>query len=140
MEEHGLPLKKGLIPLLELLKSKHLLLAVVTSSTKEILAQYQKYGTVFEYFDRLITGDEVKEGKPNPDVYLYAAKVMGVDPKNCVVLEDSKNGIISASKAGMQVLMIPDLIMPDEEVLSYHPKIYSSLEAAMEYFQDNEIA
>lgn len=140
MEEHGLPLKKGLIPLLELLKSKHLPLAVVTSSTKEILAQYQKYGTVFEYFDRLITGDEVKEGKPNPDVYLYAAKVMGVDPKNCVVLEDSKNGIISASKAGMQVLMIPDLIMPDEEVLSYHPKIYSSLEAAMEYFQDNEIA
>ena len=88
----------------------------------------------------MITGDEVKEGKPNPDVYLYAAKVMGVDPKNCVVLEDSKNGIISASKAGMQVLMIPDLIMPDEEVLSYHPKIYSSLEASMEYFQDNEIA
>lgn len=134
MEAHGLPLKKGLIPLLEDLKAHHVPLAVVTSSTKEIIEQYQKYGDVFKYFDRIITGDEVKEGKPNPDVYLYAAKVMGVNPQFCVVLEDSKNGVISASKAGMKVLMIPDLIMPDEEVLSFHPSIYSSLEEARKYF------
>jgi len=138
MEEHGLPLKKGLIPLLKYLKSKHLPLAVVTSSTKEIVEQYQKYGDIFQYFDRIITGDEVKEGKPNPDVYLYAAKIMKVDPVNCVVLEDSKNGILAASKAHMQVIMIPDLILPDEEVLSYHPTIYASLEEAITYFEKHE--
>lgn len=135
MEKNGLPLKPGLEELLSFLKKEKLPMAIVTSSTKEIVEQYKKYGTIFSYFDRIITGDEVKEGKPHPDVYLHAAKIMGVEPQDCVVLEDSKNGVLSASKAGMQVLMIPDLIAPDEEVLSYHPHLYSSLKAAIAYFK-----
>lgn len=127
MEENGLPLKSGLIELLDFLTFNNIKIAIVTSSTKEVINQYKKYGNVFDYFSLIVTGDEVKEGKPSPDVYLYASSKIGVDPSKCLVLEDSKNGIISASKANMIVCMIPDLIIPDEEVLSYKPFILKSL-------------
>ena len=127
MEQNGLPLKKGLIELLEYLKENNIKVAIVTSSTKEIIEQYKKYGNVFSYFPIIVTGDEVKEGKPSPDVYLHAASKVGVDPKYCLVLEDSKNGVISGSKAGMTVCMIPDLIIPDDEVKSFNPTILNSL-------------
>ncbi len=135
MEEHGLPLKKGLVEVLSYLSSKNIPLAVVTSSTREIVEQYMQYGDIFNYFSFIITGDEVKEGKPNPDVYLYAAKKLNVNPCNCIVFEDSKNGVISASKAGMNVIMIPDLIMPDEEIFSLKPHIFSSLDQSIPYLE-----
>ncbi len=137
MEENGLPLKKGLIELLEFLKYHKIKVAVVTSSTKEVIEQYKKYGDVFNYFPLIVTGDEVKEGKPSPDVYLYAASKIGVDPKKCLVLEDSKNGIISASRANMTVCMIPDLIKPDQEVLSYKPFILNSLLEVIPFISKN---
>lgn len=137
MEENGLPLKKGLIELLEFLKHHNIKVAVVTSSTKEVIEQYKKYGDVFNYFPLIVTGDEVKEGKPSPDVYLYAASKIDVDPKKCLVLEDSKNGIISASKANMTVCMIPDLIKPDQEVLSYKPFILNSLLEVIPFISKN---
>ncbi len=135
MERYGLPLKKGLIELLEYLTSQNIPLAIVTSSTREIIEQYQQYGDVFKYFSHIITGDEVKEGKPHPDVYWHAAKVMGVDPHSSLVFEDSKNGVIAASKAGMKVIMIPDLIAPDEEVRELRPHIFSSLDQSIPYLQ-----
>lgn len=133
MKENGLPLKKGLESLLEYLKIKEIPLAIVTSSTREIINQYMQYGDIFKYFKFIVTGDEVKKGKPDPDVYLYAAKRMGVNPEECLVYEDSKNGIISASRAHMKVIMIPDLIEPDEEVLAYRPEIFSSLDESISY-------
>ena len=136
MKEHGLPLKPGILDLLEYLKRKEIPCAVVTSSTKEIIEQYQTFHPVFfSYFQKIITGDEVKEGKPSPDVYLHAAKQMNVLPKNCLVLEDSKNGVLSASHAGMDVIMIPDLIEPDEEVLACHPTILTSLKEVILYLE-----
>lgn len=136
MEKHGLPIKKGALSLLSFLKEEGVPMAIVTSSSREIVEQYQKYHSLFSYFDKIITGDEVKEGKPHPDVYLHAAEVMQVKAEECIVFEDSKNGVLSASRAKMTVVMVPDLIEPDEEVLSFHPHIQSDLQSAIPFVKE----
>ena len=57
----------------------------------------------------------VENGKPEPDVYLYACEQIGEKPKDCIAVEDSPNGILSAYRAGLSVVMVPDLAEPDEE-------------------------
>ena len=61
-------------------------------------------------------GDDVKNGKPDPEVFLIAAKKLGLDPKDCVAFEDSINGIKSAHSAGMTTVMVPDLLDPTDEI------------------------
>ena len=69
-----------------------------------------------KYFDDYIYGDMVKEAKPNPAIFLLAARRLGVDPGACVVLEDSFNGIKAAAAGGFNPVMIPDQDQPDEEI------------------------
>ena len=59
----------------------------------------------------------VENGKPMPDVYLYACKELSLPPKACLALEDSPNGALAAWSAGCAVVMVPDLTPPDEETL-----------------------
>lgn len=68
-------------------------------------------------FEKAISSDEVSKGKPHPDVYLEAAKRLEVQPENCLVIEDSGNGIEAGHKAGMKVIAIPrpGLIPPDDQ-------------------------
>jgi beta-phosphoglucomutase-like phosphatase (HAD superfamily) len=67
-------------------------------------------------FDTIVTGDMIENGKPNPDIFLLASKLLSVLPKHCLVVEDSVNGIKAATAAQMRVIMIPDLIEPSEEL------------------------
>jgi beta-phosphoglucomutase-like phosphatase (HAD superfamily) len=68
------------------------------------------------YFDTIVTGDMIEHGKPAPDIYLLAAERLGVDPAECVGVEDSPNGVRSIHAAGMRAVMIPDLVEPSPEV------------------------
>ena len=58
----------------------------------------------------------VKEGKPSPDIYLYACEQLGRKPQECIAVEDSPNGVLSAYRAGCKVVMVPDQTLPDEEL------------------------
>ena len=58
----------------------------------------------------------VAEGKPSPDIYLYACKQLGLSPKQCMAVEDSPNGVLSAYRAGCKVVMVPDQTQPDVEL------------------------
>ena len=69
---------------------------------------------LIKYIDELASGAEVKNGKPAPDVFLLAAERLGVKPEECLVLEDSKAGVIAGSTAGAKVIMVPDMFEPDE--------------------------
>ena len=66
-------------------------------------------------FDELISGYMVEKGKPEPDIYLYAAEKLGVEPSDCMVLEDSPAGILAAHRAGCYPVMIPDQDEPTPE-------------------------
>ena len=114
--QHGVPVKKGLKELLIYLKSHNIKTAVATASSEGWTQGNVKGAGVEDYFDDYIYGDMVKEAKPNPAIFLLAARRLGVEPGSCVVLEDSFNGIKAAAAGGFNPVMVPDQDQPDEEI------------------------
>lgn len=92
--------------------------AIATASDFVRAVRYLTQAGLIEYFDRknIICATELEHGKPYPDIYLYACEKLGEKPEDCVAIEDSPNGIMSAYRAGMNVIMVPDLTQPDEEL------------------------
>ncbi len=109
--------KKGLIQLNYYLKEHSIPCAVCSSSKKEYVETLIHTSSVPLYFDTIIGGDMVVHGKPDPEIFLKGAKMIGIQPENCLVLEDSKMGILAARNAGMHSCFIEDTIHPDEEML-----------------------
>jgi HAD superfamily hydrolase (TIGR01509 family) len=108
--------KRGLDELLDFLDSKKIPKAVATSTErKQALAQLGGLG-LLDRFNAIATGDEVPNGKPAPDLFLLAARRLGMDPSVCLVLEDSEAGVMAASRSGMQVFLIPDLKPPSPSI------------------------
>ena len=100
--------------LLKYLKNSNYKVAVASSSNmNHIINNMEKTG-LKKYIDEFASGAEVENGKPAPDVFLLAAKRLGVKPEECLVLEDSKAGVMAGSSAGAKVIMIPDMFKPDE--------------------------
>ena len=132
IKEHGIGMKKGLLHILERIEQLNIKKCVATST--EWASMERKLGSLrlLERFDGFVTGDQVKEGKPNPEIFLKAAKLIGVEPVNCVVLEDSVAGVAAAYSAGMRPIMIPDLAQPDKATLTrIYAKCNDLEEAAM---------
>ena len=86
------------------------------------------YVGIMEDFDVIVNGSMVSNGKPAPDIYLLTAEKLGVQPNECLVIEDSKNGIISGHEAGMDVIMVVDMIEPDDELRSICLNVYYELD------------
>lgn len=103
----SIPVNKGLLNLLDLLDKLHIKKAIATSAFSDIADRMIKHIGVFERFPVIVTGDMVINGKPNPEIYLKAAKNLGVDPKQTLVIEDAQNGVESGYNAGMKVIAIP---------------------------------
>ena len=115
VEQEGVALKPGIHELLNFLKEKGIKTAIATSSPIERTKLYLSSVGLENSFDELVSGYMVEKGKPEPDIYLYAAKKLGVEPCNCMVLEDSPAGILAAYRAGCIPVMIPDQDEPNEE-------------------------
>ena len=115
VEKEGVTLKPGIHELLAFLKERGIKTAIATSSPMERTVLYLTSVGLQNSFDELVSGYMVERGKPEPDIYLYAAEKMGVKPEECMVLEDSPAGILAAHRAGCMPVMIPDQDEPDEE-------------------------
>jgi HAD superfamily hydrolase (TIGR01509 family) len=114
--EQGVPVKPGLFDLLDYLDA-HGVPKAVASSTFRKFAEYKLNGAgLLTRFEKIVCGDEVTHGKPAPDIFLQAARLLNIDAARCVVLEDSEAGIRAAYAAGMLPVMVPDLKQPVEEV------------------------
>ncbi len=116
LAEYGLERKKGALELLKWLKEKGIRAAVATATDEERATRYLSEIGVLSYLDRVVCATMVENGKPMPDVYLYACRQLGERPQDCLALEDSPNGVLSAWRAGCGVVMVPDLTQPDEEI------------------------
>jgi HAD superfamily hydrolase (TIGR01509 family) len=115
VEQEGVTLKPGIHELLAFLKERGIKTAIATSSPIERTMLYLGSVGLQCSFDELVSGYMVEKGKPEPDIYLYAAEKLGVSPCNCMVLEDSPAGIVAAYRAGCLPVMIPDQDEPEEE-------------------------
>lgn len=105
---HEVELKPGLKKFLSFLKEQGFVMAVASSNDRELIEAVLKSHNIFEYLQCIITSCEVKKGKPEPDVYLEAARRLGVEPENCLVFEDIVSGIQAGLNAGMTVCAIRD--------------------------------
>ena len=106
--KNQVPLKKGVREFLELLKEKQILMAIATSNSRELVEMIIEVHGISPYFSTIITGCDVEKGKPAPDVYLKAAKMIQVSPEDCLVFEDIVAGIRAGKCAGMRVCAIED--------------------------------
>lgn len=115
VEKEGITAKPGIRELLDYLKEHGIKTAIATSSPIERTVEYLTSVGLCQSFDELVSGYMVAHGKPEPDIYLYAAEKLSVKPENCMVLEDSPAGILAAHRAGCLPVMIPDQDEPDAE-------------------------
>jgi HAD superfamily hydrolase (TIGR01509 family) len=118
IERDGLQLKPGAIEILQWLKAKGIPVALGTSTYPPRVPQNLERAGIAEYFDAVVMGNMVQHGKPHPETFLTAAALLGVEPGECMGVEDSFNGVRALHAAGMVTVMVPDLIPPDEEILS----------------------
>src|SRR4051812_21494191 len=109
------PLKPGVVELLDFLKAKGLPLAIATSAGRATAERNLGRAGLLDRFTALATRDDVEHAKPAPDVYLEAARRLGVAPPHCVAFEDSSIGILAAHAAGMRAVMVVDILPPSEE-------------------------
>lgn len=133
LEKSGIELKPGAVSILEELNKRGILAAVATATDLERTEKYLTETGIIKYFNKLISAVMVSEGKPSPDIYTYACRELGLDPSECIAVEDAPNGIISAYKAGCRVIMVPDQTEPDEEISKYIFKTVRSLDRIAEY-------
>lgn len=116
---NGVPIKKGLLELLDYSKEKGVYLAVATSTDRKHAEELLKDAKVIDYFDVIVCGDDIKRGKPEPDIYLKASEKLSIKPSECIVLEDSENGIKAAFAANMMPIFVPDLIKETDIIKTY---------------------
>ncbi|MCL2537278.1 MAG: HAD family phosphatase [Coriobacteriia bacterium] len=106
----GKQLKPGVIEALSWLREHGIPTAVGSSTYGDDVEAALQVNGIREYFDVVVAGDQVAHGKPAPDIFLKCAELLGVRPDQCIVIEDSKNGLIAAHAAGMEPVMVPDLL------------------------------
>ena len=127
--ELELPVVEGAVEAVRALHAAGYVLAVASSSNRELIDAVLRRLTLEAAFAVTVSSEEVERGKPAPDVYLEAARRLGVDPESCAAIEDSENGIRSASSAGMKVVAIPNRIFtPSAEALSQADAVLGSLD------------
>lgn len=115
-ETEGIPVKKGVKDIFEYIRNSGLKCAVATSTRRESAEKTLHEIGVRDYLDAVVYGDEVEHGKPEPDIFLRAAKAIGVNPSEAVVVEDSINGIKAGYAADMRVVHIPDTIAIGDDI------------------------
>ena len=124
-----LPLIPGAVDAVERLASRWPL-GLASSSNRELIDLVLELANLDRCFRATVSSEEVRRGKPAPDVYLEAARRLGVPPRRCTAVEDSRNGILSARAAGMRVIAIPNpRYPPGEEALTEASRVLGSLEA-----------
>lgn len=127
VEQSGYKPKSGAIELLDYLASRSVECVIATSTEKSEACARLLKAKILSYVREVTGGDEVSHGKPEPDLFLLAAKKQGVAPRDCLVLEDSAPGARAAHAAGMQVIVVPDLKEPPQDVRGFSLGIFPSL-------------
>lgn len=128
LEREGIRRKPGALELLDRLKEDGITTAIATATDLERTEKYLEMAGLAGRFDRIISAAMVAEGKPSPQVYLYACGQLGLKPEECMAVEDSPNGVLSAYRAGCRVVMVPDQTKADEELKQYLYAVADSLE------------
>ena len=120
-------LKPGVLALLEYLKEKGIRLAVASSTNTKTTREHLASSEIANWFEVIVGGDMIVNGKPHPDIFLKAAELLGEAPENCIVVEDSPAGIRAGSAAGMHTVLVPDQAAITQEIIDLSNVVLESL-------------
>ena len=134
-DKYGLPVKPGVRKLMDYLKHNGYAIGLASSSTLQYILNGLRQAQLIEYFDVIVSGENLKRSKPEPDIYLMACEKMAVAPTEAYAIEDSYNGIRSASRAGMQPIMVPDLLPVTAEMEQLSCTVCNNLLEVRAYLQ-----
>lgn len=132
-QSSGIDLLPDVKETLDYLKSKGYKLGLATSTRRQTATRQLSNCRIFDYFEQATFGDEVICSKPHPEIYLSVAKKLGVEPFQCVGVEDSPNGVKSCFAAGFKTVMVPDRIEPTEEITKLCWKVGKPISILKEY-------
>ena len=127
IEREGVAMKPGLVELLDFLDAASMPRAVATSTRRARAEHKLARAGLLARVDALVGGDEVTHGKPAPDIFLLAAQRLGFAPADCLVLEDSPPGLAAAAAAGIDAIVVPDLVPPPSIGAGRAPRVMASL-------------
>jgi HAD superfamily hydrolase (TIGR01509 family) len=133
----GLPLKVGAMTLLEALARMGMPMAVGTSMTRAEALDHLTHSRVDHFFRAVAARDDVARGKPHPDVHLKALSALGFDARDCLILEDSFNGVRAAHATGAMVIMVPDVVAPTPEIAALCTGVAADLHQAGEIIRSS---
>ena len=135
---NGLPMKPGIRELLEELAARRIPLAVATSTRAPVARLRLEKAGLLSYFAVLVGGNEIVHGKPEPDIYLEAIRRLGIEASTSFALEDSHAGVRSARAAGLNVIMVPDIVPPTPEIAALTWRIAASLHDVRELLLEDQ--
>jgi HAD superfamily hydrolase (TIGR01509 family) len=124
----GVPVKLGAREFVTELRERDIPVAVATSSRNPHAQHHLGAAGLLDLFETVVTRDDVINPKPHPEPYLTAARRLGVDPLTCLAVEDSHSGVRAAHAAGMQTIMVPDLVHPSDEIRKLGISVMESLD------------
>ena len=136
MLRDGLPLKPGTLELLDALRAIDCPTAIVTSSTRRAAEHHLGLAGIRARFDTVLTRDDVARGKPDPELYLRAARHLGFAPRACLAVEDSRPGIEAAHGAGTIPIMVPDIVQPNDATRAKCAAVLPDLHAVLDLLRD----
>lgn len=129
----GMPVKDSAVRLLRLAEERQILCVVASSSPVEQVWHALEQAALRSFFTGAIGGDMFEKSKPDPDIFLTAARQLDLPPENCLVIEDSLNGLKAGRAAGMQVVYVKDVPSYSEEELDrYADYAFDQIEEAAE--------
>ncbi len=135
VKRDGLPVKPGVRELMEWLRKERIPVALASSTRRALVEKELLDAGLLTYFDALVCGDMVAKSKPAPDIFLRAAEALSAPSEACIVIEDSYNGIRAAHAAGMFPIMVPDLLVPTEEMERLSGRIEPSLSEVLVFLE-----
>jgi HAD superfamily hydrolase (TIGR01509 family) len=121
----ALPLNPGVVPLLEYCRASGIRTAVASSSSIDWVGHWLPKHGIRHYFDCVRTRNDVQHVKPAPDLFLSAAACLEIPPEQCVVLEDSPNGMRAAASAGMRCVAVPVALLRSIELPAHTMRLHS---------------
>lgn len=136
--EKGVALKPGARELLAYLKCNRYKILLASSSTRARAVGILEQNGIADYFDNMVFGVEIKNGKPHPDIFLKACEKSGEAPEACLVLEDSEAGIQAAHSAGIDVICIPDMKTPGEIFQAMAAEVLPSLHDVIDWLEQRK--
>lgn len=112
IQDQGVAIKPGLVELLDYCDDRGINRVIASSNFRTMVEDFMQSTGLKPRFNQIVSGDEVTHGKPHPEIFLKALDKLAIPAPSALVLEDSPNGILAASKADIPVIMVPDLIAP----------------------------